>query len=640
MLKKLNIAPATRLSLGLVFMTGTVLMTADLLGLIPNTTDAAISARIHTSESVAYYVADVMSRQDTERAQQFAENIVERNEDLLSMALRLENGTTAFQTTDHDEHWQNQSLDKSTPNQIVLPLNNSEGAWGRLELAYMPLGGSWGLSSVAGLLLFTSVGTFGVYRLYLRRVLNQLDPSSVIPKRVKAVLDTMSEGVLVMDGNRQIVLANDPLLDALGMPLDRVLGKKAKTLPWKPFNPTTEQTTWPWEREDESDGQVHGEVLTVTHADGRSRIYVVNTATIHGADGRARGMLATFDDITGIEEKNVELQQMLQALEASQKEVANQNEQLAHQTEKLKEEVSERKRAQQESEQLNQQLQRASHQAGMAEVATNVLHNVGNVLAAANSSLHLIGDKLAQSRIPQLSKAISMVADHKNELGRFLEQDEKGKLIPDYLIDLTEYLSHEQQSILDELKSLDQSMDHIKDVVHMQQTLAKIGEFSQDIDPDTMIKESLQLVRSKIEQYTIDVSIDNRFDQTLCTERHRLQQILVNLISNAADAVMNNEPDERRIRIRIDPTPEQMCRIVVEDNGIGIPKDTMPQLFKHGFTTKEDGHGFGLHSAANAAKEMGGSLTAQSEGTGQGARFTLELPSTSVREEKSDVLHI
>jgi signal transduction histidine kinase len=128
------------------------------------------------------------------------------------------------------------------------------------------------------------------------------------------------------------------------------------------------------------------------------------------------------------------------------------------------------------------------------------------------------------------------------------------------------------------------------------------------------------------------VEVERRFSDAppARVDRHRVLQILINLIRNAKYALDDSGRTDKLITISIAPTDGKSVRIALADNGIGIPPENLTRIFGHGFTTRKDGHGFGLHSGALAAKEMGGSLSVHSDGLGHGATFTLELPVASI----------
>ena len=133
------------------------------------------------------------------------------------------------------------------------------------------------------------------------------------------------------------------------------------------------------------------------------------------------------------------------------------------------------------------------------------------------------------------------------------------------------------------------------------------------------------------------IQVFREFDESspaVCADRHKVLQILINLLRNAKHAMDEVNECERRMVIRVAMTSPDWVKISVTDNGMGIPAEHVPKIFNHGFTTKKEGHGFGLHSGANAAKEMGGRLTGRSDGPDRDAEFTLELPTTAAGREQ------
>ena len=174
----------------------------------------------------------------------------------------------------------------------------------------------------------------------------------------------------------------------------------------------------------------------------------------------------------------------------------------------------------------------------------------------------------------------------------------------------------------------------------MQQNYAKISGVYQDLSPAELVEDALRLNMAALERHRIELV--REFDSNtpaVCIDRHKVMQILINLLRNGKHAMEHMEEGApRRMVIRIAAAGTDRTRITVTDNGIGIPPENMARIFNHGFTTKKDGHGFGLHSGANAAKEMGGSLTAHSDGPGKGATFTLELPTAESRKAQVESL--
>ncbi len=275
------------------------------------------------------------------------------------------------------------------------------------------------------------------------------------------------------------------------------------------------------------------------------------------------------------------------------------------------------------------QLLAAARQAGMAEIASNVLHNVGNVLNSVNVSAGMVISIVRESKGRGLARAAQLMNEHTADLGEFLTRDERGKLLPGYLNKLVTALAAEQQSLIDELGALTKSVDHIKAIVATQQSYAGTTSLVEAVQTRDLFEDALRMIADALARREIRVVKEFADLPSLLLDKARLLQILVNLLNNAKQALDGALDRPRRLTLRVDvadPPERPTLRIHVEDNGEGIPPENMTRLFVHGFTTRADGHGFGLHSCALAAKEMGGSLAAHSDGPGMGATFTLELP--------------
>jgi PAS domain S-box-containing protein len=288
--------------------------------------------------------------------------------------------------------------------------------------------------------------------------------------------------------------------------------------------------------------------------------------------------------------------------------------------------VSAQKQAADELDRLNHRLVETSRQAGMAEVATGVLHNVGNVLNSVNVSAHLVMDRLRESKITSLPKLAGLFEEHAADLGQFLAQDPRGRQVPGYIGSLAQHLGEERAFVLGELEGLRKHIDHIKDIVAMQQNYAKVSGVIESVLPTQLVEDALQLNAGALARHGVKVSREYESVPPIAVEKHKVLQILVNLIRNAKYAMDESGREEKWLRIGVRVTGEGRVRIEVRDNGVGIPPENLTRVFQHGFTTRKDGHGFGLHSGALTAKELGGSLRAHSEGLGCGATFTLELP--------------
>ncbi len=288
--------------------------------------------------------------------------------------------------------------------------------------------------------------------------------------------------------------------------------------------------------------------------------------------------------------------------------------------------ITERKWAEQQLEELHKKVVDASRQAGMAEIATGVLHNVGNVLNSVNVSATLVSDKIRKSKVSSLTKATGLMREHAHDLGAFITEDEKGKKLPAYLDKLAEHLAAEQNSMMGELGELTKNIEHIKKIVSTQQSHAGAFGVVETVSIAEVIDDALTVNATSFERYGIEMIREYTDLRPISLDKQKLLQIMVNLVRNAKHAVLDCECEHKQLTLRIASHGKTEVRIEVVDNGMGIAAENLTKIFSHGFTTKEDGHGFGLHSAALAAKEMGGSLSVHSDGPGTGATFTLDLP--------------
>ncbi len=290
--------------------------------------------------------------------------------------------------------------------------------------------------------------------------------------------------------------------------------------------------------------------------------------------------------------------------------------------------ITARRQAETRLSELHRTLLETSRKAGMAEIATGVLHNVGNTLNSVNVSATLIGEQLQGSRMPGLLRATELLREKATDLGTFLTRDERGRLLPEYLLAVSRRLAEEQATMLAELKALTKNIDHIKSVVRMQQEHARCGGMVEQVMLPELLDDALRLHATSFEQLGIRVHREYPSLPPLMVDRHKLLQILVNLLSNARHALLDSKRPDKRLTLRVTPQPEERVRIEVSDNGAGISPENRPRIFSQGFTTKKSGHGFGLHASALAAHEMKGSLTCASAGPGQGATFIIDLPLT------------
>ncbi len=331
---KLRIKPATRLSLGLMLLTISILFASDMLGLMPNSASTRLEARKKLCETLAVQFSSAVNSGALTSINETMKAVVARNDDVQSAALRMTDGSIVSRAGDHDLYWRRAGSDKSTANHVVVPIFNHGQPWAAVEISFIPLtkGGIHVLlnQSFAGLITFVALLGFFGYRFFMQRALRELDPSGVIPARVKAAFDALAEGVLILDEHGHIVLANAVFQEKSQQSLDVLLGRQASNLNW--IWPETDKKPgsdyMPWNRVFSDDESHTGVRLTLGENGQPHRIFMVNSAPILDDSGNSRGVLSTFDDVTELEHKNSALQTMLSELEESQKQVESQNQKL------------------------------------------------------------------------------------------------------------------------------------------------------------------------------------------------------------------------------------------------------------------------------------------------------------------------
>lgn len=294
--------------------------------------------------------------------------------------------------------------------------------------------------------------------------------------------------------------------------------------------------------------------------------------------------------------------------------------------------IRDRKAAEEALRLAQQQLIDASREAGKSEIAANVLHNVGNVLNAVNVSANVLDGIVRKSKVDSVSKVAKLLAKNSENIGDFLQNDPKGKKVPGFIQALSEQLSKEKAHILEEIGALLSKVDHVKDVVRAQQSFAKSSRVVEYITPNELVDSALSLSPSL--SNARDVKIQKQLGDSrlkVGVDRNKVLQVLLNFLSNAHHAVLDHESNEKVITISATITDRHLNLDVI-DNGVGIPKDNLDRVFEHGFSTKSEGHGFGLHSCANSVTELGGKISCASEGIGRGAKFSLSVPYETAKE--------
>ena len=629
----MRVTPLVWVSFGLVSLTVSVMLAGDsLVDLVPNHDRQTFEYRRDLAESLAVQYSALAERDQIETVKFAMEALAKRNPDVLSLALLQKSGTVVAQVGDHARVWVQPPGEESTLEFLQVPIFSGDQPWGVLQVAFRQANVSglhWFLTDPwVRFLAFVSVMGFIGYLFFMKRTLRQLDPSGIIPTRVKAALDALTQGVVMIDTRDLIVLANDAFSRAVGKPVTSLIGSDLSALSWKAVVPSTTVLVHPWTQAIMDKQPQDNTPLLLNLSDGEPRKFIVNTVPIMDDGSTVRGALVSFHDVTELDRANSQLKEANSELESSRVQILQKNQELEATNTNLHVEINERKKAEAEKERLYQQLMQASRQAGMADVASSVLHNVGNVLNSINVSTDTLLKTLRKPMVGDVCRIASMFHEHQDNLQTFLTEDPKGKQIPAYLGLVAESLSGSHQTIQSELDALVKKVDHIKQVIMSQQDIARAGNVREAASAEDLMEQALTMAMPEPEKYRIHVVREYSSVPTIMTDRHQVLQILVNLITNAKNAMVEYPGHSHQLTVRVGVSADgtNSVRLEVIDTGRGIAAENLPRLFAQGFTTRKTGHGLGLHSAAISTKSLGGSIQAHSAGEGTGATFTLDLP--------------
>ncbi|WP_047862835.1 ATP-binding protein [Archangium gephyra] len=318
-----------------------------------------------------------------------------------------------------------------------------------------------------------------------------------------------------------------------------------------------------------------------------------------------------------------ELGQLARSFERMAQEVRQREEALRQANEGLEQRVEERTR---ELKEVHQQLLQTARQAGMAEIATNVLHNVGNVLNSVYTAAQLARERMLKMKLEHVGRVAHLLQEHQGQLTTFVTQDDRGRNLLPFLDKLGQNLLDERGDMLELLGDIGRYTEHIGDIVKVQQNHARMPRLQEAVGLTELVEDALRINEAGLSRHQVQVERQLAAIPPVLTDKHKVLMILVNLFSNAKYAMDPIPPEQRRLTVKLEHSAADRVRIEVRDTGVGIAPEQLTRIFQYGFTTRQSGHGFGLHSSAVAAQEMGGSLTVHSEGAGHGATFILELP--------------
>ncbi len=333
-----QISPPARVTLGLVLLALSVLLLGQIMGFAPDQRDGLLDGRKKFCEALAIEFSSAVTQGDMTLVKETLDTLVKRNDDVLSAALVRSDGQTMVEAGDHARHWLPLPFDKSTATHIQVPIYQGNKRWGTVQLSFDDLVPGSLIEqfyrSYLGLMLFFLALASTLFFLFIKRTIKELNPRAVIPERVKAAFDSLAEGVLILDEKGQVVLANDAILKKLDLSLDGILGRMASQMGWRPLkntpseNPLSETRLMPWEHVLKEGTPQTGMALRFTDHTGSTRTFMVNSAPISDPQGRLRGVLATFDDMTMLEKKHAKLQHTLKKLRRSEADLSKKNRQL------------------------------------------------------------------------------------------------------------------------------------------------------------------------------------------------------------------------------------------------------------------------------------------------------------------------
>ena len=327
----IRITPAIRLSLGLIVLVISILILAQAIGLTPNNERQQVNQRMQLAETLASQVSLAVIRGDSDLIKSILDNAVERNPEVNSAAVRRTDGVIVAQTDLHSKYWPNDHS-SSTPTHIAIPIIISGSKRADFEITYKAITVEQfhfvHLPIFVVLIIFVAISGFFGFWLYIRRVLQHLDPSAVVPARVRNALNILAEGVLILDKREQIVLANQSLLDHIKRDERSVLGKKASGLGWI-LDPNQDIQDYPWLTALTTNTKQVGVRVLLQQEENKQKVFHVNAVPILDAKGASQGTIVVFEDVTELEEKSQILEKMIKELSDSRASIEIKNKELS-----------------------------------------------------------------------------------------------------------------------------------------------------------------------------------------------------------------------------------------------------------------------------------------------------------------------
>jgi diguanylate cyclase (GGDEF)-like protein/PAS domain S-box-containing protein len=320
-----------KISVSLALLTVSILLLGDYLGLIPDIDREKLHSRKTISELVAIEASLAIGKHDFALSRSNLESVVERQKDLLSAGLRDRSGHLINSAGNHAHLWQQRTQD-SSHSFVEVPIFVNGQRWGQVELRFGELSDDTFMLRRRHPLVMLAAFVFAMgllsYFFFMKRILRQLDPQAVIPERVRVALNTLAEGVLILDEHEQIVLANTAFGAATAIDASAIIGRRASELRWHRENVFEDAPELPWTSILRNGKGVKGGRVALVSPGGEKRSLVVNGSPILDAKGLIRGVIATFDDVTELESKNTTLQKTVKELEEVREQISAQNAEL------------------------------------------------------------------------------------------------------------------------------------------------------------------------------------------------------------------------------------------------------------------------------------------------------------------------
>lgn len=317
----LRLNTTTRLAMGLSGIVVSVLLVGALLGLIPNQTSLLMQSRAAMAEAIAVNSSVFITQSDLWRMEVNLQMQVARNDALLSAGIRRQDGKLLSSVGDqHAAHWVIDEQARSTDSQLSVPIWEGEKLWGNVELRFSPLRPSVWYAFIYDpffqLMLLVMVISFGLFYFYLGKMLKHLDPSQAIPDRVRSAFDTMAEGLLVLDAQQNIVLANEAFSQLVGIESLNLVGRDIDRFEWQRAADSTEEK-YPWQLALERCEATMSRMIRLPAKDGKLITFMTNCSPVLAGSGKAAGVLVSLDDVTLLEEKEIELRKSRDEAEAA-----------------------------------------------------------------------------------------------------------------------------------------------------------------------------------------------------------------------------------------------------------------------------------------------------------------------------------